>query len=441
MSSKKESDFDAMDFWQKHNRNVQLKRNADAAKRSADAAEEVARAKKEQALQAKLDREANDLHRAKMEEFARAEKEANDLHRAKMEELAKQEREAKEFSKQQQLKLYDVSCQIDDLEKQNTAIERIRLFYEINAEFERIVHAAIEDLQYRKLYTQTKAALKKEETIISRDFSKELSLYLKIEELEQLRMDLFGAKQNIRSFDELHLSKRLLTERQKASKEMPDWSLNTDEIFSLQKSIDRFYISVANLKWFWEFFSNSGFLESISMFQSMLFLFYKLDETIIQSKEWQDISIVGPTEDEFEAFCRFCVELIQKNYDYADTVLQIMENIDSPEAEETIEKIKDLQRKKLLEVLKHKQEEEQEEQKKEKVLKNEIQKKINEKHTESNICGCLGVLLLITGFCLLPVNVIISVICIFLGVGGVAASHDASKQLKQLKDDAKKQEK
>ena len=71
----------------------------------------------------------------------------------------------------------------------------------------------------------------------------------------------------------------------------------------------------------------------------------------------------------------------------------------------------------------------------------ELQKKINEKHTESNICGCLGVLFLIAGFCLLPVNLIISVICIFLGVGGVAASHDASKQLKHLKDDAKKQEK
>ena len=441
MSSKKESDFDAMDFWQKHNRNVQLKRNADAAKRSADAAEEVARAKKELATQAKLDREANDLHRAKMEELARAEKEANDLHRAKMEELAKQEREAKEFTKQQQLKLYDVSSQIDDLEKQNTVMERIRLFYEIKAEFEKIIHTAIEDLQYRKLYTQTKAALKKEETIISCDFSKELSLYLKIKELEQLQMDLFGPKQNIRSFDELHLSKQLLTEREKISKEMPDWLLNKDEIFSLQKRIDNFYISVANLKWFWMSFSNSGFIESISPFRSMLFLFYKLDETIIQSKEWQDINTVGPSEDQFEAFCRFCIDLIQRNYDYTDTVLQIMENIDSPEAEETVEKIKDVQRRKLLEDLKRKQDKEQEEQKKEESFKNEIQKRINEKRTESNICGCLGVLLLVVGFCLLPINVIIAVICLFLGVGGVVASHDASKQMKQMKDDTKKQEK
>ena len=222
---------------------------------------------------------------------------------------------------------------------------------------------------------------------------------------------------------------------------MPDWLLNTDEIFSLQKRIDSFYISVANLKWFWVSFPNNGVIESFSQFRSMLFLFYKLDETIIQSKEWQDINTLGPSEDQFEAFCRFCVDLIQKNYDYAGTVLQIMESIDSPEAEKTVEKINDMLRKKLLEELKHKQDKEQEEKKKEESFKNEIQKKINEKRTESNSCGCLGVLLLVVGFGLLPVNVIVSVICIVLGVGGIVASHDAGKQMKQMKDDAKKQEK
>lgn len=91
-------------------------------------------------------------------------------------------------------------------------------------------------------------------------------------------------------------------------------------------------------------------------------------------------------------------------------------------------------------MLKYKQEEEQEKQKKEEEFKKDIQKKINEKRTESNICGCLGVLLLVVGFCLLPVNRIVSVVCIVLGVGGIATSHDASKQMKQMKNDAKKQE-
>ena len=78
MSSKNEFDF--VDFWQKHNRNAQLKR-------SADAAVDAARARKEQARQARLDREANDRHRAEMEEMAKKEKEANDRHRAEMKEM------------------------------------------------------------------------------------------------------------------------------------------------------------------------------------------------------------------------------------------------------------------------------------------------------------------------------------------------------------------
>ncbi len=172
MSSKK-NEFDFVDFMQKHNRNVALDR-------SARAAEEAARAKKEQARQAKLDREANDLHRARMKEMAKAEKEANDRHRAKMEEMARKEQEAKAFSKQQQFKLYDLSCQVEELEKQETVFARIQLFYEINMEFEKIEHDAIEDLQYRKLYTQVKKSLKKELEIISDNYTKEQTLFTAI---------------------------------------------------------------------------------------------------------------------------------------------------------------------------------------------------------------------------------------------------------------------
>ena len=85
MSSKKEPDL--MDYVQNYNRNRALAR-------SAKAAEEVARAKKEQARQAKLDREANDRHRAEMEELAKEEKNANDRHRAEVKEMARKEKEA-----------------------------------------------------------------------------------------------------------------------------------------------------------------------------------------------------------------------------------------------------------------------------------------------------------------------------------------------------------
>lgn len=330
MSSNK-NEFDFVDFMQKHNRNAALDR-------SARAAEEAARAKKEQARQAKLDREANDLHRAQMKEIAKAEKEANDRHRAKMEEMARKEQEAKAFSKQQQFKLYDLSCQVEELEKQETVFARIQLFYEINAEFEKIEHDAIEDLQYRKLYTQVKNDLKKELKIISDDYAKEQSLFLRYCELKK-EVECYENNKPIQTFDELHHVEGLLNEAHQLSEELSGVSLDSI-LHAIKESIEKFYDSAANLKWFWNNFATNDLPESNPKLLCLLISFYKLDERIMQYEEWEHIDSVGPSSEGFIIFCDFCCALIRENNSYFETVLQIMEQIDSPEAEKTVERIK-----------------------------------------------------------------------------------------------------
>ena len=362
MSSKK-NEFDFVDYMQKHNRNAALAR-------SARAAEEAAQARKEQARQAKLDREANDLHRAQMKEIAKAEKEANDRHRAKMEEMARKEQEAKDFSKQQQFKLYDLSCQVEELEKQETVIERIKLFYEINAEFEKIEHDAIEDLQYRKLYTQVKRALKKELKTISDDYSKEQALFLKYDELKK-EADRYENNHPIQTFGELHHVEVLLNKAQVLSEELSGLSLESI-LRTIKKSIETFYVSAANLKWFWNNFATNDLNESNSKLHCLLIAFYKLDEKIEQDEEWEHIDSVGPSSEGFIIFCDFCCVFIRENSGYFETVLRIMESIDSSEAEKTIERIKlEEQQRKI---------KEKEEQRKRKAQK---------KKSSNTGCGCL----------------------------------------------------
>ena len=355
MSSKK-NEFDFVDFMQKHNRNVALERNAKAA-------EQVAQAKKEQARQAKLDREANDLHRLQMKEMAKAEKEANERHRAKIEEIVRKEQEAKAFSKQQQFKLYDLSCQIEELEKQETVIARIKLFYEINAEFEKIEHDAIEDLQYRKLYTQVRKSLNKELTIISEDYSKEQALFLKYDELKK-EADRYENNHPIQTFGELHHAEVLLNKAQVLSEELSGLSLESI-LRTIKKSIETFYVSAANLKWFWNNFATNDLTESNPELHHLLITFYKLDEKIMQHEEWEHIDSIGPSSDVFIAFCDFCCDFIRKNNNCFETVLQIMERIDSPEAEKTIERIKGDLKKRLIKVLSRKKNEKEKTQKKE----------------------------------------------------------------------------
>lgn len=379
MSSKK-NDFDLMDFWQKHNRNVALDR-------SAKAAEEAARAKKEQARQAKLDREANELHRAQMKEMAKAEKEANDRHRAKMEEMARKEQEAKAFSKQQQFKLYDLSCQVEELEKQETILARIQLFYEINAEFEKIEHDAIEDLQYRKLYTQLKKSLNKELKTISNDYTKEQALFLKYYELKK-EAEHYENNHPIQTFDELHHVEGLLNEVQLLSGKLS--GLNLDSILhTIKKSIETFYVSTANLKWFWKSFATNDLPESNSELHCLLISFYRLDKKIMQDEEWEHIDSVGPSSEDFSAFCDFCCDYNRRNNSCFETVLRIMEMIDSPEAEKTIERIKL---------------EEQQRKLKEKEEQRKIQ--AQKKKSSNTGCGCLIFIVLAFVVFLVVVNVI-----------------------------------
>ena len=136
----------------------------------------------------------------------------------------------------------------------------------------------------------------------------------------------------------MHHVEGLLHEAQLLSEESSDLSL--DGIFrTIKKSIETFYVSATNLKWFWNNFATKDLTESNSKLHYLLIAFYKLDEKIMQQEEWEHIDSVGPSSEGFTVFCVFCCDFIRENSGYYETILQIMERIDSPEAEKTIERI------------------------------------------------------------------------------------------------------
>ena len=427
MSSKKEPDL--MDFWQKHNRNVQLKR-------SADAAVDAARAKKEQAFQAKLDREANDRHRAEMEELAKEEKEANDRHRAEMremarkvkeandrhraemKEMARKEKEAKEFTKQQQFKLYDISCQVKELSKQDTVLSRIRLFYETQAEFEKIVHDAIEDLKYRKLYTQVETSLKKEEDNIVQKYQDELSTYQRFSELKK-RAEQFDNSCIISNLEELREAEKLLDEIIKMAEETPELAINTQAI---QSSIELFVLGTAKLKWFLELLE-SNYIASPEQRRTLLSSYYGVNEQFILSAEWESISPVEMSAEDIGPFCNFAFEYIHRDPSYTDAVLEIMESIDDPAAEQTVERIKGEQQKRIAEEKARKIEEKQSKKQYKKMVKelaeqeDKTNKKEKDKDNAASCLGCLGIIIIIAGIsCAMENHIIWACIVFIIGV-------------------------
>ena len=447
MSSKK-NDFDLMDFWQKHNRNVALDR-------SAKAAEEAARAKKEQARQAKLDREANDLHRAQMKEIAKAEKEANDRHRAKMEEMAKaekeandrhraemkelarKEKEAKEFTKQQQFKLYDISCQVKELSKQDTVLSRICLFYETQADFEKIVYDAIEDLKYRKLYTQVEASLKKEENVIIQKYQNELSSYRKFSALK-IKVEHFNKSSIISTFEELHEAETTFAEINKLVDEAPELAIDTQ---SLQGCIDYFVVGTAKLKWFWDLL-DSNKIAPTKQRRTLLFSYYGVNEQIILSEEWEHITPVELSGEDIGPFCNYAFEYIHRDPSITDTVLEIMESIDDPAAELTVERIKEEQQKRIDEERARKKEEKQNEKQYKKMVKqlavqeDKTKKKDKEIVFTSDCVACLGIILVIAGIvCAIKEQILLGGVVIVIGLFVIraACNYYLSKQ-KQKND-------
>ena len=430
MSSKK-NDFDLMDFWQKHNRNVALDR-------SAKAAEEAARAKKEQARQAKLDREANDRHRAEMEEMTRKEKEANDRHRAEMKELARKEKEAndrhraemkeiarkeketKEFTKQQQFKLYDISCQVKELSKQDTVLSRIRLFYEIQADFEKIVHDAIEDLKYRKLYTQVEASLKKEENVIIQKYQNELSSYRKFSELK-IKAEQFNNGCIISTFEKLHESEMMLAEIIKLVGETPELTI---DIHPLQGSIEYFVVGTAKLKWFLDLL-DSNKIAPTEQRRTLLFSYYGINEQIIMSEEWERISPVELSSEDIGPFCNYAFECIHRDSSFADTVLEIMESIDDPVAEQTVERIKGEQQKRIDEERIRKKEEKQYKKTVKQLTAQEDKTDQKDKRIvfTSDCVACLGIILVIAGIvCAIKEQILLGGVVIVIGLFVIRAA-------------------
>lgn len=354
MNSKKQ-ETDWLATIQRHNRNVALNKSAQAQKEAAEAKKEIAKAVKEQALQTKLDREANARHLEIMEE------------------LARKEMESKEFTKQQQFKLFDVSSEVEELDKQTSVLARIIMFYEIKASFDSIELDAIEDLQYRKLYSQVKASLKKHEDILYGEYSIEMIKYLTFCKLKE-QIEPYNDGRFIEDFEELHEVERMIAEIDKISTEVPELSLDTR---TLQEGIVNFNTSVAKLKCFWSLLENNHIAETEQR-RDLLFSYFGLNKRIISNKEWKNITPISFSSEDLEPFCRYCFEFVQKNQSYTKTVLEIIENIDAPEAELTIHKIKEEQEKR-------------QENQKQQVMK----KNIKEKTSECEGCGTASVIFIV----------------------------------------------
>lgn len=107
------------------------------------------------------------------------------------------------------------------------------------------------------------------------------------------------------------------------------------------------------------------------------------------------------------------------NPSYTETVLEIMESIDTPEAEQVVETIKEEKQKRLVEIVTRKQEDDL---KKEQEEIEKREKAEKEKTTCLKSCGgcsgCLSVFIILMGFNLLNENKTIWAIVLFV-IGGL----------------------
>ena len=274
-------------------------------------------------------------------------------------------------------------------------MSRIRLFYEIQADFEKIVHDAIEDLKYRKLYTQVEASLKKEEDIIINDYKKENASYLKYNELK-IEVEQFDNRCIISSFDELHESENLLAEINKMTNETPELGINTQ---LLQTGIEYFTVSTAKLKWFLNLLDINQIAQTEQR-RTLLFAYYGVNEQIILSEEWERISPVALSTEDIGPFCNYAFEYILRDPSFTDTVLEIMESIDDPVAEQTADRINVEQQKKIAEEQARKKEEKQNKKTVKQLAAKEdkTNQKEKDRETAASCLGCLGIIIFIAGF-------------------------------------------
>ncbi|MBO4231970.1 MAG: hypothetical protein J5862_01870 [Bacteroidales bacterium] len=317
--SSKSNGGDWIDKLQQHNRNVALQQQADAAKARA-------RAEQEKARQAKLDREANDRHRAKLEAIARQ----NAAIEAQRLKILQQEKEAQELSKQQSLRLYDISCMINQLEHIEKPLAKIQAYYKLQKDFDNIVLDVITDLQYRKLYSETHDSLQRYMSKFMHDNIRELNLLNKYHELEH-QIEPYIDDLKINSLNGLCQAKHLLNELKVFSVETTELTIDDEEIEFVQKSIDAFVQSITEIKGLWYALTQKGKIKDAGIFHFLLCDFFKIEDDILSSKMWLCLHPIPPSEDVTHRFCGFCYEAWVRDSSLTDTVFQIFESVENPQ--------------------------------------------------------------------------------------------------------------
>lgn len=381
MSNKgKNGDFGLITLVQQHNRNVELKRQADAAQAAASAAKESAR-------QAKIDRENNDRHRAQMEAIAR-QKAAFEQQRLK---LLEDEREAKKFSQQQCSRLYDISCRFKQLlTKEEEPLVKLRYYYELKADFENIVSNAITDLQYRKLHTELQDSLCVYMETFAVEHAAEMETFLKYRDLEH-QLDPYLGDVKINSAAGMNKAKHLLAELKNFSTKHPELALDGDDI--VQECINRFVVRVTQLKGLRQALSEKGKIESRDDLDFLLCNYFGTEDDIFADGMWQTFAILQPSRTLINDFCLFCFGTMVSDASLNNTVLRIFESVEAPETVPAIQQARRYIHARLIQVL---------------LLRNRrLDKMIIDKNKAAVGCGCaVTVLALIVGIFFPPVLIV-----------------------------------
>lgn len=317
--SGKSNGGDWIDKLQQHNRNVALQQQADAAKARA-------RAEQEKAHQAKLDREANDRHRAKMEAIARQ----NAAIEAQRLKLLQQEQDAKEFSRRQSLRLYDISCMLEQLDVNEKPLARVQLCYKLKNDFDNIVLDAITDLQYRKLYSQVEISLSQHMERFKIDNAEELSIYRKHNDLEK-RIEPYLDDLKINSAKELCQAQNLLKEVKCFSAENPELAIDEEEIEFVREHVDVFVQSAAEMKALRMTLLGKGKITSGDSFDFLLCSFFKIEDDIFSSEMWKELCCAPLSTTMINDFCGFCYEAKRSDPTLSETVFQIFDSVDNPQ--------------------------------------------------------------------------------------------------------------
>ena len=311
---------DFIDIWQQHNRNVALRDAADAARKRQRAAEE-------QAHQARLDREANDRHRAEMKAIAekRAEMEAQRL------KIAQEEKNAREFAKLQNNRLYEISYRLKDWDAAPASpLEKIRQLYKLKSDLETVVFDAIIDLKYKKLYSDTQNRWQKYSENFKLKHADEFSCYQKHLELEQQVEPYIEGK--ISSVKGVSEARQLVEELKNFSAEHPELAPDEDEIELVQESVNEFTRTAAQMKGLWQTLNEKQKITSNDTFVSLLCNNFEIGEDVFASELWCQLSEVECSQVTIHQFCNFCFRAMMADPSVSDTVFQIFDSVENPQA-------------------------------------------------------------------------------------------------------------